>query len=227
MANFVYITLDTTAPSNPVITIAGGAVFTTAQLVSLAISVDDVDKTGYQMLIWGDVDTTYDTNVKATEVTSVWAPFNAAPQIKLAAGDGNKTINVRVRDDVHNASSVAIDSISMDMSLPTVTVTTADVSKISKVAGKDVFSFTFSSNEAFTEYKVKLVSATGAAESTGTTIPTTAGSINTSGVAGNYTSGQVITVSIKGNDLATAGASTDGQKIVKVFVKDGSGQWSV
>lgn len=227
MANFVYITLDTTAPSNPVITIAGGAVFTTAQLVNLSISVDDADKTGYQMLIWGDVDTTYDANVKATEGASLWAPFNASPQIKLSAGDGNKTINVRVRDDVHNASSVAIDSISMDMSLPTVTVTTPDVSKISKVAGKDAFSFTFSSNEAFTEYKVKLVSATGAAENTGTTIPTTNGSVNTAGSAGNYTSGQVITVSIKGNDLASAGASTDGQKIVKVFVKDNSGQWSV
>ena len=179
------------------------------------------------MLIWGDVDPTYDTNVKTTEGTSLWAAFNASPQIKLASGDGSKTINVRVRDDVHNASSVAVDSISMDTSLPTVTVTTADVSKISKIAGKDTFSFTFSSNENFTEYKVKLVSATGATENTGTTIPTTNGSINTSGTAGNYTSGQVITTTIKGNDLALAGASTDGQKIIKIFVKDGSGQWSV
>jgi hypothetical protein len=179
------------------------------------------------MLIWGDVDDTYDVNVKSTEATSQWAAFNNSPQVKLLTGDGSKTINVRVRDDVHNASSVAVDSISMDTSLPTVTVTTADVSKISKVTGKDTFSFTFSSNESFTEYKVKLVSATGAAENTGTTIPTTNGSVNTSGVAGNYTAGQVITTTIKGNDLALAGATTDGQKTVKVFVKDGSAQWSV
>lgn len=227
MANYIYITLDTTAPSNPVITISGGAVFTTAQLVNLNISVDDADKTGYQMLIWGDVDTAHDANVKATEGASVWQPFNANPQVKLSAGDGSKTISIRVRDDVNNASSIAVDSISMDTSLPTVTVTSADVSKISKVAGKDTFSFTFSSNENFVEYKVKLVGATGATENTGTTIPTTNGSTNTSGVAGNYTSGQVITVTVKGSDLETAGATTDGQKIVKVFVKDSSGQWSV
>lgn len=227
MANYIYITLDTTAPSNPVITISGGAVFTTAQLVNLNISVDDADKTGYQMLIWGDVDTTHDTNVKATEGTSVWQPFNANPQVKLSAGDGSKSISIRVRDDVHNASSIAVDSISMDTSLPTVTVTSADVGTISKVAGKDTFSFTFSSNENFIEYKVKLVGSTGATENTGATIPTTAGSTNTSGSAGNYTSGQVITVTVKGVDLETAGATTDGQKIVKVFVKDSSGQWSV
>jgi hypothetical protein len=227
LANFVYITLDTTAPSNPVITISGGAVFTTAQLVNLAVSVGDGDTTGYQMLIWGDVDATYDTNIKATEATSSWMTYNATPQIKLSTGDGNKTINLRVRDDVNNASSVAVDSISMDTSIPTVTVSSPDVSKISKVTGKNTFSFTFSSNENFVEYKVKLVGATGATENTGITIPTAGGSTNTSGVAGNYTSGQVITTTIKGADLESAGATTDGQKIIKVFVKDTSNLWSV
>lgn len=227
MANFVYIQLDTTAPSNPTLTISGGAVFTTSQIVTLTINVDDADKTGYQMLIWGDVDVAYDANVKATEGASQWQSYNASPQIKLSAGDGSKTINMRVRDDVHNASSIATDTISMDTTLPTVTVTAVDVTKISRLAGKDTFSFTFSSNENFVEYKVKLVGSTGSAESTGTTIPLTAGSVNTSGNAGNYTSGQVITVTVKGDDLVTAGASTDGQKVVKVFVKDSSGQWSV
>lgn len=226
MANFIYITLDTTAPQNPIINIDGGAVFTTSQLVTLAISVDDADKTGYQMKLWGNVDPAYDASIQATEGASAWIPYAANPQVQLASGDGSKSISIRVRDDVHNASSIAVDSISMDTTLPTVTVTTADVSKISKVAGKDTFSFTFSSNEAFEEFKVKLVGATGAAENTGTTIPTAAGSTNTSGAAG-YTSGQVITVTVKGTDLETAGATSDGQKIVKVFVKDASGQWSV
>jgi len=224
--NYIYILLDTTAPSNPIINISGGAVFTTNQLVNLNISVDDADKTGYQMLIWGNVDETYDTNIKLTEVTSSWIPFNANPQVRLATGDGSKSISIRVRDDVHNASGIAVDSISMDTSLPTVTVTTADVSKISKITGKNTFSFTFSSNENFVEYKVKLVSATGATENTGTTIPTTNGSTNTSATE-SFTSGQVITITVKGLDLETAGATTDGQKIVKVFVKDSSGQWSV
>jgi hypothetical protein len=33
MSNFVYITLDTTAPANPVVTIAGGALAVSNQLV--------------------------------------------------------------------------------------------------------------------------------------------------------------------------------------------------
>jgi len=227
MANFVYITLDTTAPSNPIINISGGAVFTTAQLVNLSISVEDTDKTGYQMLVWGDVDTTYDTNIKEEEGLSSWIPYNNNPQIRLSAGDGSKTISIRVRDDVHNASSVAVGSISMDTSVPTVTVTTPDVSKISKIAGKDTTSFTFSANEDFSEYKVKLVGSIGATENTGEIIPTAGGSINTSGEDGDYDSGQVITVTVKGLDLETAGATSDGQKIIKVFVRDLSGLWSV
>lgn len=226
MANYVYVVLDTTQPANPTINISDGAVFTTNPLVTVNISVDDADKTGYQMLIWGNVDESYNASIKQTEATAVWMPYNATPQIKLAAGDGPKTINLRVRDDVHNASGIAIDSISMDTSLPTVTVTTPDISKISKIAGKDTFSFTFSSNEAFSEYKVKLVGATGATENTGALIPVAAGSTNTSGATG-YTAGQVVTVTIKGLDLETAGATTDGQKIIKVFVKDTASQWSV
>lgn len=226
MANFVYITLDTTAPSNPIISINGDAVYTTSQLVNLDVSVDDINTVGYQMLIWGDVDLAYDVNIQNSEETSAWMPYSSSPQVKLSASEGSKSINIRVRDDVHNPSGIAIDSISMDTTLPTITVTSTDVSKISKITGKDTFSFTFSSNEPFSEYKVKLVGSTGAAENTGDLIPTTNGSINTSGLIG-YTAGQVITVTIKGKDLELAGATTDGQKIIKVFAKDVSGQWSV
>lgn len=225
MANYVYITLDTTAPSNPVIVIEGNAIYTTNQLVNLSVSVGDAITTGYQMKIWGSVDTAYNASIQDTEANSSWIPFTPNPQVKLSASDGSKTINLRVRDDVHNASSIAVDSITMDTNIPTVTTTTPDVAKISKVAGKDTASFTFTSNELFVEYKVKLVGATGNTQDTGTVIPTTAGSINTSGT-GSFTAGQVITVTIKGEDLEDAGATTDGQKILKVFVKDASGQWS-
>ena len=225
--NFIYIHLDTTAPSNPTVKINGGAVFTTNPLVDLAINVGDADKTGHQMLIWGDIDENHDTNIKSTEQDSQWVSYSDSKQVKLSSGDGNKTINIRVRDDVHNTSSIATSSISMDTSLPTVTVTQPDVDKISKVAGKDTFSFTFSCDTDFLEYKVKLVSATGATENTGTTIPNTGGSTNTSGKVGDYMSGQVIATTIKGQDLVNAGASSDGEKIVKVFVQDYKGFWSV
>ena len=225
MANYVYITLDTTAPSNPVITIEGDAIYTSDQLVGLNVSVDDPDTTGYQMLIWGDVDAAYEPNIQTDEVNSSWIAFNATPQLKLSSGDGSKTINIRVRDDVHNASSVAVDNINMDTSIPTVTTTSPDVAKISKITGKNTANFTFQSNENYTEYKVKLVGNTGATHDTGTLIGTTNGSVNTS-ATGTFDSSTVTTVTLKARDLEDALANMNGQNIIKVFVKDESGLWS-
>lgn len=226
MANFVYITLDTTSPTNPTVSISGGAVFATAQLADLTISVSDGVTTGYQMKIWGDVDETYNTNIKATEATSSWMAYSTNPQVTLSATEGSKTINIRVRDEVYNESTVAIDSITLDTSIPTVTVNLPDVSKISKMTGKNSSSFTFSASENYTEYKVKVVGSTGATHDTGIQLLTTDGSTNVTGT-GSYTSATVTTVTIKGADLETAGATTEVQAIVKVFIKDSSGQWSV
>lgn len=224
--NYVYIYLDTTAPANPTITIANDATFVADQLVDISLSVGDPDTTGYQMKIWGDVDPTYNPNIQQTEEESTWISYDPNPQVRLSSGDGLKTINLRVRDDVHNPSAIAIDSVNLDTSIPTVTVTDPDVSKISLIEGKDTASFTFQVNEKFVEYKVKLVGSIGATHDTGTTIPTENGSINTSGT-GVFESSSVITVTIKGKDLQLAGATTDGEKIIKVFVKDESGLWSV
>lgn len=224
--NFIYITLDTTAPSNPSIKVAGDLIYTTNQLVSLTVGTGDSVTTDYQMKIWGDVDTAYNTNIKNTEALSAWIPYSVNPQIKLSTGDGTKTVNLRIRDDVHNASSVASDSINLDTKIPTVTTTGTDVAKVSKVSGKDTFSFAFSSDKDINEYKVKLVGVVNATHDTGLTISTTNGSQNTSGST-LITTGQLTTITIKAADLEVAGASTDGQKVVKVFVKDALGNWSV
>lgn len=227
MANYVTIYLDTTAPANPTITISGGSAFATAQLVNLTIGTDDVDKTGYEMLIWGDVDGTYDTKVQATEGGSTWQAFSASPQIKLSAGEASKTINVRVRDDVRNASNVVFDSISLDTSIPTVTIVAQpDVPKLSRETGKTTSSFTFSCNQNYVEYKVKLVGNTGATHDTGTQILTAGGSTGVTGT-GSYTSANVHTVTVKTADLETAGANMNGSNILKVFVKEASDTWSV
>ena len=224
--NFIYITLDTTAPTNPSVKIAGDLIYTTSQLVELTVGTGDSSTTDYQMKIWGDVDVAHNSNVKNTEELSSWIPYSIKPQVKLSNGDGAKTINVKIRDDVHNASSIASDSIKLDTKIPTVTTTNADVAKISKVAGKDIFSFSFSSDKDIEEFKVKLVGLDNVTHDTGVTIPDTNGSINTSG-KDLITLSQVTTVTIKTADLVAAGASTDGQKIVKVFVKDALGNWSV
>lgn len=227
MANYVTIYLDTTAPANPTITISGGSAFATAQLVNLTIGTDDADKTGYEMLIWGDVDGTYDTKVQSTEGTSTWQAYNANPQIKLSAGEASKTINIRIRDDVRNASNVVFDSISLDTSIPTVTiVATPDATKLSRDTAKSTSSFTFSCNQSYVAYKVKLVGSAGATNDTGTQIPTAGGSTGVTG-SGAFTSANVHTVTVKTTDLETAGANMNGANILKVFVQEASGTWSV
>jgi hypothetical protein len=228
MANFFYLTLDTTAPANPSIIIEGGATYATAQLVNCAISTSDGTTTGYQMKIWGNVDTAYDSDVQDTEGGSAWITYQTSKQIKLSETDGSKTIYLKIRDDVHNVSSQASDSIILNTSIPTVIITGPDVAKISKVSGKDTSAFSFSSTEGddnYVEYKVKVVATTGAAHTTGTQIPTTAGSTNMSGDGGNWTHSSVIECTIKGADLETASAG-DGEKIIKVFIKDIAGNWS-
>lgn len=225
MANYFNVTLDTTGPANPTISISGGATYATAVLVNLTIGCSDGGVTGYQMKIWGDVDTAYDANIKTTEELSLWASYATTKQVKLSTGDGSKTIHVKIRDDVNNESADASDSIILDMTLPVATITGPDVTRISKQSGKDVVSFSFVGDAAFAEYKIKYVASSGAAHDTGVQIPVTAGSTNMSGSAGNYPAATPINCTIKGADLEAANTG-DGTKIIKVFIKDAANNWS-
>jgi len=226
MASYFTLTKDTLGPAGTSVSIESGAAYATNQIVNLTIGTSDTPVTGYQMKIWGNVDVAYDANIQATEGASAWQTYATSKQIKLSATDGSKTIHCRIRDDVYNEGSDDTDSITLDTTVPVATITGPDVNKISKIATKDTSSFSFTCDAIFNEYKVKVVGSTGAAESTGTLIPTTAGSTNMSGNAGNYPASTPINCSIKGADLETASAA-DGDKIIKVFVKDASGLWSV
>ena len=127
---------------------------------------------------------------------------------------------------MYNESAQANDSIILDTTLPVVTISGPDLTKISKISGKNVSAFSFTVDVTFDEYKVKVVSATGAAENTGAQVGTANGSTNMSGSAGNYASATPINCQINGTDLETA-SSGDGTKIIKVFVKDQAGNWSI
>ena len=223
MPNNFLLTLDTTAPSNASVLIEGGSTYATNQLVTLTIATDDGDTTGYQMLIWGDVDTAYDTAVQDLEGSSNWITYATSKQVKLSTGDGSKNIYLKIRDDVHNPSAQASNSILLDTTLPVVTISGPDVSKISKIEGHNVCSFSFQVDTEFEEYKVKVVSAVGAAHDTGTLIGTANGSTNMSGNAG-YTASTPINCSVYGADLELASAG-DGDKIIKVFALQNA-QWS-
>lgn len=215
-SNFSLV-LDTTGPGGVTLAIDAGAAFSLDQDVTLNIGTTDVDTTGYQMKVWGNIQ-----GGPADEASAVWQNFNPALPVTLTAGDGAKTVTVRLRDDVWNESGTATDTITVDTTAPTVNVT-RDVGKISLKPGKEVSHLVITPDSDIQAYKVKVVPSTNATESQGTTIPTAGGSMNMTGGAG--AAGVAINAEIHGADLQAVGV--EGDNIVKVFVRDVAGNWSV
>lgn len=218
MASYFNLTLDTTAPTNTSIDFKDGITATSTRTVDLVLEATDAT----QMKLYGDIGS---GSTPTTELEATWESYATSKQIQLTSGDGSKTVKVKFRDSVGNESGEATKSITLDMTAPIATITGPDVSTISKVANFDTSIFSFSSDKVFTEYKVKVVPANNSVHSAGTGIGTAGGSINTSG-SGSYPKTTPIQVTIKGADLETA-SNGDGVKIVKVFVKDEVGNWSV
>lgn len=219
MASYFNLTLDTTAPSGLVAKVNGDDIYATSTAATLTITMTDGVTTGYQMKIWG-------VEGVAEEASASWETYVASKSITLPAGDGLKTVHVKVRDDVGNESAEATDTITLNTAVPVVTITGPDKSKISKVEGYNKSIINFMSDVDFDEYKVCVVPQTNSTQDAGTPIPTDGGSLNTSGSAGEYPANENIQVTITGTDLETA-ASGDGVKIIKVFVKTAAGIWSV
>lgn len=219
MASYFNITLDTTAPSGLTLSINDGALYATSTAVKLTIGLSDEVTTGYQMKIWGidGVD---------EEASASWETFAKTKSVNLTSGDGLKTVHIKVRDDVGNETEEVSDDITLNTAVPVVTITGPDKTKISKVEGFNKSKITFTCDVDFAEYKVCVVPQTSSTQDAGTVIPTTAGSINTSGSDGSYPKTTPIEVTITGTDLETA-SSGDSVKIVKVFVKTAAGIWSV
>lgn len=219
MASYFNLTLDTLAPAGLTLSINDNALYTTSRTVALTIGIGDEAATGYQMKIWG-------IDGVAEEAAASWETYAATKSVTLTEGDGLKTVSIKVRDDVGNESAAVSDTITLDTAVPVVTVTGPDRARISKVSGFNQSVFNFTADVAFAEYKVCVVPASSSTQEAGTVIPTTAGSSNTSGSAGDYPAATNIQVTITGADLETASPG-DGAKIVKVFVKNEAGTWSV
>ena len=219
MASYFNLTLDTTAPSGLTLSINDGALYATSTAVKLTIGLSDEVTTGYQMKIWGidGVD---------EEASASWETFAKTKSVNLTSCDGLKTVHIKVRDDVGNETEEVSDDITLNTAVPVVTITGPDKTKISKVEGFNKSKITFTCDVDFAEYKVCVVPQTSSTQDAGTVIPTTAGSINTSGSDGSYPKTTPIEVTITGTDLETA-SSGDSVKIVKVFVKTAAGIWSV
>lgn len=226
MANYFTLTLDTTAPQGVTLQIAGGAAYVSSQVVTLTIGTSDGSTSGYQMMIYGDVDNTYDTKVQSTSGASSFMTYATSYQVKLSATSGSKTINVVVMDSVGNQSTPVSASTNLDTTIPTITIGTPSATTISEVGGYNTSSFTFQVSETFTDYQVCVVSSSSSTQGTGTIIGTTNGSTNMSATGGSFAANTNITCTIYGKDLAVASAG-DGAKIIKIFAKNSAGTWSV
>lgn len=218
MASYFNLVLDTLAPQGLAVKLNNGSQYTTSKNVTLSISVSDTSTSGYQMKVWG-------IDGASSEDSASWETFAATKSIALPTGDGLKTVYVKVRDDVCNETAAASTSITLDTSVPAVTIIGPDVSRISKTAPKDVATFSFTSDVAFTEYKVKVVPSKSSLHDSGVLIGSANGSTNMS-ATGTFKASTAISCKIYGKDLEAA-SSGDGEKIIKVFVKNAHGTWSV
>lgn len=218
MASYFNLVLDTLAPQGLTIKLNNGSQYTTNKTVQLAVNVTDESADGYQMKVWG-------IDGIAKESDAVWETLANVKDITLPTGDGLKTVYVKVRDDVYNETAVTSTSITLDTSVPAVTIIGPDVSRISKTSPKDVATFSFTSDVAFTEYKIKVVPSKSSLHDAGTLIGTANGSTNMT-ATGTFKASTAISCKIYGKDLEAA-SSGDGEKIIKVFVKNAHGTWSV
>lgn len=218
MASYFNLTLDTLAPQGLTIKLNNGSQYTTSKNVTLNISVSDTSTSGYQMKIWG-------IDGASSEDSASWETFASTKSITLSTGDGLKTVYVKVRDDVCNETAATSTTITLDTSVPAVTIIGPDVSRISKTAPKNVATFSFTSDVAFTEYKIKVVPSKSSLHDAGTLIGTANGSTNMT-ATGTFKASTAISCKIYGKDLEAA-SSGDGEKIIKVFVKNAHGTWSV
>lgn len=219
MASYFNLTLDTAAPSGVTLSINDGALYATSTAVSLDIGTADDQTEGYQMKIWG-------VSGAEEEAAASWESFSPAKSVSLTAGDGLKTVYLKVRDDVGNESVAVSSSITLNTTVPVVTVTGPDRSRISKVSGFSQAVVNFTADVAFEEYKVCVVPAANSQHEAGILIPTQGGSVNTSGSAGGYPASTNLQVTITGADLESA-SSGDGIKLIKIFVRNAAGTWSV
>jgi len=99
--------VDTTPPITSSIEINGGESYTSSTEVNISIRASDATS-GLDAMQFSDDGVNW----------SSWEPFAASKAYTLPAGDGTKTVYIRVRDRVGFTSSVASDSIILYTVLP-------------------------------------------------------------------------------------------------------------
>jgi hypothetical protein len=107
------VVLDTVVPTGSVV-IAGGATWTTTTSVTLALSASDASS-GVSDMRFSNDGTTWST----------WETYGSSKSWSLSSGDGTKTVYAQYRDAAENVSSSKTDTIGLDGTAPTGTVSIA------------------------------------------------------------------------------------------------------
>lgn len=112
------LTVDTSAPSGSV-TIAAGSAGTSSTSVTLTLTTND------------NVDSSGQIEMQVSNVSNFagasWEAFASSKNWTLTSGEGTKTVYVRFRDRAGNTSSSVSDTVALDVTAPSTTVTGADV----------------------------------------------------------------------------------------------------
>lgn len=110
-------------------------------------------------------------------------------------------------------------TVSADPAVITIT-SGPTVSKVSGVTGKDSAQITWQSDIAFTHYQIRVVPATNSTVSAGTQVESDQTPAAGGAAATDYTD------TILRSELASASA-VEGTNILKIFVQNASGVWSL
>ena len=233
MANYVNITLDTISPAGVEVLINDDDDKVTSTAAVLTISCTDTDLTGYQMKIWGTADAPEENDAS-------WETYREEKGITLPAGDGLKTVYLKVRDDVWNESATVSDTVTLYEKLPSIISLSVNKSKLSLVEGQSVTVGSFGMDEDISAVRVMLVQNVNDTYDsvTNIAIPVTNGSRiwneNEETISGEFldaeafvSNAQLVNFDISAADI-NAVAPGDGVKIVKVFIRSAAtGSWSV
>ena len=112
-------TPDTTAPSGSV-SINSGASYTNSSTVTLTLSAtDNVGVTGYYV---SDSSTTPSASASGWTTVTSTTSYSGSVSYTLSGGEGSKTIYAWYKDAAGNVSSTANATITLDTTVPTVTI---------------------------------------------------------------------------------------------------------
>lgn len=140
---------------------------------------------------------------------------DASSGIIVVSGTGTESVTYTdIRTCFVTATGSGSESYVSDSTAPIPTVTVVDVTKISRVVGKDVVNVTFTADEAFVEYEIRRVSSGSDSQAAGNQVETASVSSRTSH-----------SIAITDDELIAASA-IEGSNTLKIFVKDVAGNWS-